>query len=233
MNNLYLLITIVRRGDCEEYERFYESDGVGIIYSIPCNGTAHAKTLDLFGLEKTEKSMLMSVVTEASLKDLCKKLSRDMMIDLPDRGVALAVSLSGIAGARTLEYFTATQMTTDDTEANTTEEKKMQSAYELIVAIYEKGNTDVVMDAARAAGAGGGTTIRAKGTGADAQKFFGLTLAEEKEILFIVSTNEKKKDIMKAIIHEAGPDSKAHALVFSLPVSETAGFRFTDTIEKE
>ena len=38
---------------------------------------------------------------------------------------------------------------------------------------------------------------------------------------------------MKAIIHDAGPDSKAHALVFSLPVSETAGFRFADTIEKD
>lgn len=109
----------------------------------------------------------------------------------------------------------------------------MQSEHELIVAIYEKGYTDAVMDAARAAGAGGGTTIRAKGTGAGNQKFFGLTLAEEKEMLFIVSSNEKKKDIMKAIIHDAGPDSKAHALVFSLPVSASAGFRFTDTVEKD
>ena len=232
MNNLYLLITIIRRSDSEEYESFYESDGVGIIYTIPCNGTAHAKTLDLFGLEKTEKSMLMSVVTETSLKSLCKKLSRDMKIDLPDRGVAMAVPLSGIAGARTLEYFTATQET-QPTDAENTEEKKMQSDYELIVAIYEKGYTEAVMDAARAAGAGGGTTIRAKGTGAGAQKFFGLTLAEEKEMVFIVSSSAKKKDIMKAIIHDAGPDSKAHALVFSLPVSETAGFRFADTIEKD
>ena len=230
MNNLYLLITIIRRSDAEEYESFYESDGIGIIYSFPCNGTAHAKTLDLFGIEKTDKSMLMSVVTETSLSSLCKKLSRDMMIDLPDRGVAMAVPLSGIAGARTLEYFTSTQQIQ---QTETTEEKIMQSDYDLIVAICEKGYTEAVMDAARAAGAGGGTTIRAKGTGAGAQKFFGLTLAEEKEIIFIVSTNSKKKDIMKAIIHDAGPDSKAHALVFSLPVSETAGFRFADTIEKE
>lgn len=232
MNNLYLLITIIRRSDSDEYERFYESDGVGVIYTIPCNGTAHEKTLDLFGIERTEKSMLMSVVTEQSLRSLCTKLTRDMKIDLPDRGVAMAIPLSGIAGVRTLEYFTATQ-NTQTAESNITEEKKMQSDYELIVAIYEKGYTETVMTAARTAGAGGGTTIRAKGTGAGAQKFFGLTLAEEKEMLFIVSTTEKKKDIMKAIIHDAGPDSKAHALVFSLPVSETAGFRFADTIEKE
>ena len=104
---------------------------------------------------------------------------------------------------------------------------------ELIVAIYEKGYTDLVMNAAREAGAGGGTTINAKGTGAGAEKFFGLTLAVEKEIVFIVSSVEKKKDIMKAIMQKAGVDSKAHALVFSLPVSTTAGFRFADTVEKE
>ena len=89
------------------------------------------------------------------------------------------------------------------------------------------------MDAAREAGAGGGTTIRAKGTGAGAQKFFGITLAEEKEIVFIVSDQTKKKEIMKAIKQKAGIDTKAHALVFSLPVSDTAGFRFADAVDKD
>ena len=109
----------------------------------------------------------------------------------------------------------------------------MESTHELIVAIYERGYTDMVMDAAREAGAAGGTTINAKGTAAGAEKFFGLTLAVEKEIVFIVSDVNKKKDIMKAIMQKAGVDSKAHAIVFSLPVSDTAGFRFSDTIEKD
>ena len=92
----------------------------------------------------------------------------------------------------------------------------------------------MVMDAARSAGAGGGTTVRARGTGAKAaEKFFGISLAEEKEMVFIVSDVNKKKDIMRAIMQDAGINTKAHALVFSLPVSETAGFRFADTVEKE
>jgi nitrogen regulatory protein PII len=152
-----------------------------------------------------------------------------MKIDLPNRGVAMAVALSGIGGMRTLDYFMAGQ----ESEFEETEEKKMQSEHELIVAIYQKGYTDLVMDAAREAGAGGGTTIHAKGTGVGAEKFFGLSLAEEKEIVFIVSHTDKKKEIMKAIMQKAGVDTKAHALVFSLPVSETAGFRFSDTVDKE
>lgn len=229
MKNLYLLITIVQRSDAEEYEAFYLRNGVSVTYSTMCNGTAHAKTLSLLGIERTEKTMLLSMVAGSTLDVLKRRLTLEMKIDLPNRGVAMAVPLSGVGGARTLEYFTTDQAV----ESDNTEEKKMQSEYELIVAIYEKGYTDLVMDAAREAGAGGGTTIRAKGTGAGAEKFFGLSLAVEKEIVFIVSQVAKKKDIMKAIMQKAGTDTKAHALVFSLPVSETAGFRFADAVEKE
>lgn len=230
MKDLFLLMTIVRRKDAPEYEEFYRGEGVEVVYTTPCNGTAHAKTLDLLGVERTEKSMILSTVTADTLKTLKRRLTVDMKIDLPDRGVAMAVPLSGVGGSRTLEYFTSGQIVADNTK---TEDNTMQSSHELIVAIYEKGYTDLVMDAAREAGAGGGTTINAKGTGAGAEKFFGLSLAVEKEIVLIVSDVNKKKDIMKAIMQKAGVDSKAHALVFSLPVSTTAGFRFSDTVEKE
>ena len=230
MKDLFLLMTIVRRKDAPEYEEFYRGEGVEVVYTTPCNGTAHAKTLDLLGVERTEKSMLLSTVTADTLKTLKRRLTVDMKIDLPDRGVAMAVPLSGVGGSRTLEYFTSGQTVADNTK---TEDNTMQSSHELIIAIYEKGYTDLVMDAAREAGAGGGTTINAKGTGAGAEKFFGLSLAVEKEIVLIVSDVNKKKDIMKAIMQKAGVDSKAHALVFSLPVSTTAGFRFSDTVEKE
>ena len=230
MKDIYLLTTIVKRSDADEYEDFYRSHGVKIIYNTPCNGTAHAKTLNILGIERTEKAMLIATVTGPTLRMLKKKLSYEMKIDLPDRGVAMAVPMSGIGGARTLEYFTSGQCIPEE---HYTEDVQMESAKELIIAIYEKGYTDVVMDAAREAGAGGGTTINAKGTVAGTEKFFGIALAEEKEIVMIVSTAEQKKDIMKAIMQKAGVDTKAHAVVFSLPVTDTAGFRFADTVEKE
>ena len=231
MKDLFFWITIIKRSDAKEYEQFYLDRGVSVIYSLPCNGTVHAKHLDLFGIEKSEKTMLFSTVTEHTQKKLIESLTREMKIDLPDRGVALGIPLSGVGGMRTFEYFTAGQQM-----APKTEEEDMTtnaSAHELIVAIYEKGYTDLVMDAAREVGAGGGTVIHAKGTGMGAEKFFGMTIAEEKEIVFIVCRDFRKKEIMKAIMQKAGIDSKAHALVFSLPVSETAGFRFAEMVEKE
>ena len=55
MNGLYLLMTIVRRTDAAEYEAFFRSNGISVTYSANCNGTAHAKTLALLGIEKRER----------------------------------------------------------------------------------------------------------------------------------------------------------------------------------
>ena len=113
-------------------------------------------------------------------------------------------------------------------------EKKEESelkntAHELIVVISEQGYTEMIMEAARAAGAYGGTVIHAKGTGqAAAEKFLGVTIAVAKEILYIVTKTEQKNAIMKAIMKDAGIDSKAKSIVFSLPVTDTAGLRLIE-----
>jgi len=82
------------------------------------------------------------------------------------------------------------------------------------------------MDAARSAGATGGTSVHAKGTGTElARKFFGVSIAEEKEIVLILARAEDRNPIMKAIMAQAGVRSVAQSLVFSLPVSDIAGLR--------
>ena len=88
------------------------------------------------------------------------------------------------------------------------------------------------MDAAREVHAAGGTVIHAKGTGAEkAEKFLGVTLVPEKEMVFIVARKEQKNEIMRSIMDKAGLESKARSIVFSLPVTDTAGMRLMEEIE--
>ena len=85
------------------------------------------------------------------------------------------------------------------------------------------------MAAARAAGATGGTVIAAKGTGvAQSEKFHGLSLANEREVVLIVAGAEIKAAIMKNVIEQAGPQTEAGAICFSVPVSHVAGIRRID-----
>lgn len=95
----------------------------------------------------------------------------------------------------------------------------------LIVAVANEGRTDTVMNAARAAGAAGGTVIHGKGTASEeAAHFFNISIASEKEMIFIVSKKEQKAQIMRSVLEKAGPGTEAGAVLFSLPVTSVEGF---------
>ena len=105
--------------------------------------------------------------------------------------------------------------------------------YDLLIAIANQGYSEQIMTAARKVHAAGGTIIHAKGTGSHlAEKFMGVTLVPEKEMIFIVVRTEQKNAIMQAIMQEAGTGTKAGAIVFSLPVTDTAGMRLMEQIEE-
>ncbi len=221
MKDICLLLTISQRDDAQRFIHFFQEQGVAEVYSALCNGTARQKTLDLLGLEQTEKTIHFAVASRQKVQELLRGLRRYLHLDLPDRGIALSVPVQSMGGAAALQYFLEGQKLTEK------EESEMAPSYELIVVIAQRGYTDMVMDAAREAGASGGTTIHTKGTGGkNAEKFFGVSIAAEKEIVLIVAAAQSKTAIMKAVMQGAGMHTKAHALAFSLPVSETAGFQW-------
>lgn len=99
----------------------------------------------------------------------------------------------------------------------------------LIVAVANEGRTDTVMNTARAAGAAGGTVIHGKGTASEeAAHFFNISIASEKEMIFIVSKKEQKTQIMRSVLEKAGPGTEAGAVLFSLPVTSVEGFGLFD-----
>ena len=60
----------------------------------------------------------------------------------------------------------------------------MLSAFELIITIINRGFSEDVVDAAKSAGAQGGTVLHARGTGVhEAEKFFGISIQPEKEMV--------------------------------------------------
>lgn len=96
----------------------------------------------------------------------------------------------------------------------------------LLVAICESGHAETVMDAARPAGARGGTVVHAKGTAGElVKKFLGVSLATEKEMILILVSRRSRDDVMQAVMEKAGIHSPAHTVLFALPVEHVAGLR--------
>lgn len=182
------------------------------------HGTASRSTLELLGISSRERRVIMSVANKEKTAALIKAERERMYIDVPGNGVVISVPVKSVGGGRIMAYLNGGEAVGQKPEF------KFDS--ELIIAIANEGCTDMVMDAARAAGASGGTVLHGKGTLADdAEKFFNVSIAREKEILLIVAHKTQKAQIMKSMIDLAGPDSPAGTIVFSLPVSDLAGFR--------
>ena len=223
MSGLYLMTTIANRNMLPKFLGFYQEQGVLVNLITLGRGTATSEVMDYFGLESAEKAVLFGVVTDDSWKSLKKALHR-FRIDVPGTGIAFTVPLASIGGKRELKFLTEHQDFVKGEEGTLKD-----TTHELLVVIANQGYSNLIMEAAKSAGAGGGTVIHARGTGMErAESFFGVSLASEKEIIFIVSRTGQRNGIMKAVMKDAGMESKAKSIIFSLPVTSTAGLRLVE-----
>lgn len=182
------------------------------------HGTAVQSMLDLLGIESTEKRVIMTVANPEKTRKFIKEMRRQVYIGIPGHGIIMAVPIKSVGGGKTLAYLN----NGEQQPARYTPE--LSNRYELIVIVANEGRTDQVMNAARAAGATGGTVLHGKGTGSQNKKFYNVSIAAEKEVILMVAPSDRKAAIMQSVLHHAGPDSEAGAILFSLPVSEVAGF---------
>lgn len=216
---LYFVISIVDRGRQDDMMSVLKANNAQLLLSLLGKGTAMREHLLLYGLEATEKAVICTVAGGEQTRQIIKSAKRRLFIDIPGNGILMAIPVKSVGGGRTLAYLT-------DNAVPDGGIPEMKFDHELIVVVLNEGRTDTVMNAARRAGAGGGTVLHAKGTGAKrGDKFFGVSLADEKEMIFIVSKSAEKSAIMKSIAEDAGPGTPAGAICFSLPISAVAGLR--------
>lgn len=219
---LYYVLTILDRDKRVLMEKIYQSLGLKLSQTIMGRGTATKELLTMRGLKPTEKAVMATVADRETAKQLFRQTKIKLYIDIPGNGVMVSVPVKSVGGARTLANLS-------NNKQPDAEKPELVFQHEMIYVILNEGHSDEVMDAARSAGATGGTVIAAKGTGASrSEKFKKLSLANEREIIIIVAKASQKAAIMRAIIEKAGVDSNAGAICFSLPVSEVAGLRIIE-----
>lgn len=220
MTGVKYIITVTHREYAEDYTDFFYRHGVKNLMKIFATGSAKDKTLSALGIERALKVVLCTAVRDGDALEIQKGLAREMNLTERENGFSVVLPLDGIGGESGKKFLLGDKPLER-------EEKKMEekSKYVLLTVIADKGNVDLIMDAARAAGATGGTVLSAKGTGAEIAKFFGVAISEEKELIYIVAKRDDRDAIMKAVMEKAGRDTDAHGVVFSLPVENVMGIR--------
>ena len=168
------------------------------------------------------------MIREDKLGEIIKGLIVEMDISSAGNGLAVVIPIDSIGGSSSLKYFAGENPIEKKEKENMS---LAESKIVMIITIVDKGNTETVMEAARSAGAGGGTVVRAKGTGAEIAKFFGVSISEEKEMVYIVARRDNRDAIMKAIMEKAGNNTDAHGVIFSLPVDSVVGLKCFENVD--
>ena len=219
MSEVYTMVTITSRAKLPDFLTLYEKIQLPLSLVLLGYGTAKDEILDMLGLDRSEKAVLLKTVTGETWQNVKWHLRTQLYIDVPDTGIAFIIPMSSIGGRRELAFFLTGQ------DYRKGEESVMKdTTMELLIIISNQGHNDLVMDAARGAGAYGGTVLHARGTGVNrAELFFGISLASEKDLTLIVTQKSQKNAIMQAIMQKAGMETPAQSIIFSLPVTDAAG----------
>lgn len=96
--------------------------------------------------------------------------------------------------------------------------------YSLIITIVNRGLADDVVDAARSAGATGGTIIHGRGTGIhETAKLFGIPIEPEKDIVLTLIECSKADSVLNAVNEALELNKPGKGIAFVLDVEKTIG----------
>lgn len=166
-----LLYTIVGYGQADRFVKIARSEGATGATAFPVEGSTSSVILKALGLGKKEREAVLVLTDESKAERMIEKAKADTRL----AGVCILMGEE--------------------------EGKKMEKKFTMITIIVNSGYADDVMDAARKAGATGGTITHARGTAPNdaAERFLNITIVPEKEMIMIVAEQDKAPAIVKAI----------------------------------
>lgn len=222
MQPLVLLITIVNRGSGDKLISNFAKEGVTFNLLSLGMGTASSKILDYLGIGETQKEILFSTLSLEHSKKILNLMSEKTNIKQPGIGIAFTIPINSVCGNSAIKQLIGVS------QVHGGKQMDLKFNNDLIIAIVERGFSDEVMEAAKTAKATGGTILKGRGTGfKEAEKFFGITIQPEKEVVLILTSSDYRPGIMEAISRKPGLQAKARTIMFSLPVNDVAGLPVT------
>ena len=184
-----LVVSIVPHDSGEFITNAAKQSGAGGGTIIMGRGTAQNGLIQLLGLGDTSKDIVYILVDAAKSAEVVKSIQEACASKKAHFGVLFTVAVNDFIKSGTAERIKEGVVTMEN-----------KNDYEMINVIVNKGYAEDAMDAARKAGAGGGTIIGARGTAKEGDsKFFGVEIVPEKEMLMILVPAEKKESIVNAI----------------------------------
>lgn len=213
-------------------EQTFQNFRIPIYYQCQGHGTAPSEMLDIFGLSGSSRLLTIGMLPKFLVRDLLDALQQRIPLHKRGGGIVLTIPITGLQ--RPLFQLMNDQLreTIDETIEQKIEERvcnemsdtQTGAGYAAIWVALSNGYSSDAIDAARSAGAMGGTILKGRRQNSERiSRKLGISMQEEEEFVIIVTPREKKAAVMNAISDACGLRTDAHGIILSLPVDEVIG----------
>ncbi len=173
-------------------------------------GTVQSKLMDFLGITETRKEILLIPASAGLDAVLHEQLSEAFKLSKKNKGIAFSVPFKRWSVDESVQEH---NISIDDE----------RFTHCCIFTIVDKGKGMDCINAARAAGARGGTIIHGHGAGVPADSYFPLAIEPQKDTILIVSKKDKAFAIKSRIYADLELDKPGNGIIFTLPVSRASG----------
>ena len=211
MSQLSLIISIVPHDKGEKLTKAAVDAGCGGGSVMMGRALAKSNFGAILGTGETTKDLIFMVVESTKKSAIMNAIYESTQNEKTNFGEIFTLDVDSLlkAGANS------------EGEEKMSENENKETSRDMITVIVNKGYADDVMFAARKSGATGGTVINARGTAReDDEKFFGVHIVPEKDMLVIVVEHDKKEAVLSAIKEVKCLKEPGMGIAFSSPVTD-------------
>ena len=216
--HIMLIISIIERGKAKAYMDMLGKKDIFLHMQAVGAGTASSEMMDILGLGSNDKDIVISYAPRKNVEILATELAHDLGTGMGFGGLLMILSTSAISKLTAEVILQRTGKTDLKGDSNV---MKSEYQHSLIFINVNPGYTDVIMSAAKKAGATGGTVVRARKPNTNqTTDMADLHLQDEKEIIAILAPDTVRNQIMEEVNKEFGLRSEAKGVVCSVPVDK-------------
>lgn len=215
---IVMILSILSRGKGKRYMKMLDERGIKLHFQTVGFGTAPSEVMDLLGLSSNNKDVIFSFAPNGTVNAWASDSTKRVDTGYSYGGLAVILRLSA---ANRLMAEILNRHPIPEAEKGESSPMKSEYKHNLILISVNEGYADQVMQTAKAAGATGGTIIRARMAGSERlDQLMDVEVSEEKEIIVILSPENVGAKIMEDVNAEFGLRSKAAGTVCAVPVEK-------------
>lgn len=208
-----LMLLVVNMGYGSPALRLAKRNGVRGGTILRARGTMNSRILEFLELNDIRREVLIMAAERSVADNVVEILSKELGLKKPGHGIAACIPMRAIVGTRGPKDQVKS-------EGHTMTNPNHQA----IFTVVDKGMAEGVVNAAKAAGARGGTIINARGSGIhETEVLFAMPIEPERELVMIIVQADIAERVIESIREQIHLDEAGKGVMFVLDVRSATG----------